>query len=72
MPEALSTDPTPYRNSSSTMLDGGSLYPPTDQKVGGSPSAPGRCTPTRYPDVAASWLWELWNEPDFSYWQGTL
>ena len=30
MPEALSTHPTPYRNSSSTALDGGCFYPPTD------------------------------------------
>ena len=26
----------------------------------------------RYPDVAASWLWELWNEPDSGYWHGTF
>jgi xylan 1,4-beta-xylosidase len=26
----------------------------------------------RYPNVAASWLWELWNEPDSGYWHGTF
>src|SRR5262249_42878156 len=26
----------------------------------------------RYPDVAASWLWELWNEPDVAYWHGSF
>ncbi len=26
----------------------------------------------RYPNVAASWLWELWNEPDITYWNGTF
>src|SRR3954468_5668005 len=73
MPEALSTHPTPYRNSSSTMLDGGSLYPPTDYtKWGDLISTWAMHANERYPDVAASWLWELWNEPDFAYWQGTF
>jgi xylan 1,4-beta-xylosidase len=26
----------------------------------------------RYPNVAAGWLWELWNEPDSGYWHGTV
>jgi hypothetical protein len=30
MPEALSTTPNPYRNSSTTALDGGCFYPPRD------------------------------------------
>jgi xylan 1,4-beta-xylosidase len=24
------------------------------------------------PDVVRAWYWELWNEPDISYWQGTV
>src|SRR5919199_1576842 len=24
------------------------------------------------PDVVRTWYWELWNEPDISYWQGTV
>jgi xylan 1,4-beta-xylosidase len=73
MPEALSSHPTPYRNSSSTTLDGGCLYPPTDYtKWAELISTWARHANERYPDVAASWLWELWNEPDFSYWQGTI
>jgi xylan 1,4-beta-xylosidase len=73
MPEALSTHPTPYRNSSSTLLDGGSFYPPTDYtKWAGLIRAWATHANERYPNVAASWLWELWNEPDFPYWRGTF
>ena len=73
MPEALSTHPTPYRNSSSTMLDGGCFYPPTDYtKWAELISTWAMHANERYPNVAANWLWELWNEPDFSYWQGTV
>ncbi len=73
MPQALSTHPTPYQNSSVLALDGGCFYPPTDypkwadlirmwaMHANGS-----------YPNVGASWLWELWNEPDSGYWNGTL
>ena len=73
MPEALSTHPTPYSNSSVTTLDGGCFYPPTDYtKWADLISTWAMHANARYPDVAASWLWELWNEPDFNYWQGTV
>jgi xylan 1,4-beta-xylosidase len=73
MPEALSTHPTPYSNSSTTTLDGGCFYPPTDYaKWGELIRAWATHANGRYPDVAASWLWELWNEPDIGYWNGTF
>jgi xylan 1,4-beta-xylosidase len=73
MPEALSTRPTPYRNSSARLLDGGCFYPPTDYtKWAGLIRAWARHANERYPNVAASWLWELWNEPDIGYWRGTF
>ena len=73
MPEALSTHPTPYRNSSTTTLDGGCFYPPTDYtKWADLISTWAMHANERYPDVAASWLWELWNEPDIGYWNGTF
>jgi xylan 1,4-beta-xylosidase len=73
MPQALSPQPTPYRNSSVTLLDGGSFYPPTDYtKWAGLIRAWATHANGRYPDVAANWLWELWNEPDIGYWNGTL
>src|SRR5579863_2401309 len=73
MPEALSTHPTPYQNSSTTTLDGGCFYPPTDYtKWADLISTWAMHANERYPNVAASWLWELWNEPDFNYWNGTF
>jgi xylan 1,4-beta-xylosidase len=73
MPEALSARPTPYRNTSTTTLDGGCFYPPADYaKWAGLIRAWATHADARYPDVAASWLWELWNEPDIGYWKGTF
>jgi xylan 1,4-beta-xylosidase len=73
MPEALSTHPTPYQNSAVTALDGGCFYPPTDYtKWGNLITAWATHENARYPNVASSWLWELWNEPDNSYWHGTF
>lgn len=73
MPQALSTHPDPYLNSSSTMLDGGSSYPPTDYAKWGSLIRTWAAhADARYPKVAESWLWELWNEPDIPYWKGTF
>jgi xylan 1,4-beta-xylosidase len=73
MPEALSAHPTPYRNSSSSALDGGCFYPPRDYgKWAALIRAWGLHANERYPNVVASWLWELWNEPDIGYWNGTF
>jgi xylan 1,4-beta-xylosidase len=73
MPEALSTNPLPYQNSSTTTLDGGCFYPPTDYtKWADLIRAWAMHADGRYPNVAASWLWELWNEPDVGYWNGTF
>jgi len=72
MPQALSTHPTPYQNSTVTALDGGCFYPPTDYtKWGDLITTWATHSNQRYPNVATSWLWELWNEPDNSYWHGT-
>ena len=55
------------------MLDGGCFYPPTDYtKWADLISAWAMHANGRYPKVAASWLWELWNEPDIGYWNGTF
>jgi xylan 1,4-beta-xylosidase len=73
MPEALSTHPTPYRNTGTTTLDGGCFYPPTDYtKWADLVRTWATHANGRYPNVAASWLWELWNEPDSGYWHGTF
>jgi xylan 1,4-beta-xylosidase len=78
MPEALSTKPDPYRP---TWIPGaanrdysiGWTYPPKDytkwseligQWVAHSVEKYGRAE-------VESWYWEVWNEPDISYWHGT-
>ena len=73
MPQALSTHPNPYQNSSTLSLAGGCFYPPKDYaKWGGLVQTWAAHANERYPNVADSWLWELWNEPDSAYWHGTF
>jgi xylan 1,4-beta-xylosidase len=72
MPEALSTNPTPYQNSGIYTLDGGCFYPPTDYtKWGDLIQQWATHSNTRYTTAATAWQWELWNEPDIGYWKGT-
>ena len=73
MPRALSTRPTPYENSSTYALDGGCFYPPRDYDAWARlVSSWATHVKGRYPGAEASWQWELWNEPDIGYWQGTF
>lgn len=74
MPEALSTHPQPYavkfgRQDSGT----GWSYPPKDyQKWSELIYQWVRHSVDRYgKDEVLSWYWELWNEPNISYWRGT-
>jgi xylan 1,4-beta-xylosidase len=72
MPEALSSHPSPYQNTSPSVLDSGCFYPPTDYSKWASFVREWAAhAKERYPSAESSWLWELWNEPDISYWQGT-
>jgi xylan 1,4-beta-xylosidase len=72
MPEALSTHPTPYQNSAIIALNGGCFYPPTDYTKWADLIAEWAThSNTRYTGVESTWQWELWNEPDDAYWQGT-
>jgi xylan 1,4-beta-xylosidase len=73
MPQALSTMPDPYRNSDPYTLDGGCFYPPNDYgKWAALVSEWAAHVKGRYPDAESTWQWELWNEPDIPYWQGTF
>ncbi len=72
MPRALSARPDPYQNSGTYTLDGGAFYPPRDYDawatlVGTWAEHVG----ARYAGSQSNWIWELWNEPDIGYWQGT-
>ena len=77
MPEALSTHPEPYRhnfpqNSVSTIYTGWA-YPPKDYRKWSELVVQFvRHLRERYGDAEVqTWLWEVWNEPDIGYWQGT-
>jgi xylan 1,4-beta-xylosidase len=74
MPEALSTQPQPYRH---TFPKGniftGWTYPPKDYaKWAELVFRFAQHLRERYgDDEVKSWLWEVWNEPDIDYWHGT-
>ena len=78
MPQALSTKPDPYH---STWIPGaankdypaGWAYPPKDySKWGELVFQLARHTAEKYGrEQAESWYWEVWNEPNIFYWQGT-
>jgi xylan 1,4-beta-xylosidase len=77
MPEALSTQPDPYRHNFPqgpvNSIYTGWAYPPKDyQKWSGLIFQFVSHLRGRYGDEALkSWLWEVWNEPDIGYWKGT-
>jgi xylan 1,4-beta-xylosidase len=73
MPQALSTRPSPYRNSDTYVLDGGCFFPPRDyDEWAALVTSWALHVKERYPDTEPSWHWELWNEPDLGYWHGTF
>jgi xylan 1,4-beta-xylosidase len=74
MPEALSTNPTPYRHDFPRGdIYTGWAYPPKD--YGKWSELVFRFVDhlrQRFGDKEVkSWLWEVWNEPDIGYWKGT-
>ena len=74
MPEALSTHPQPYRhNFPAGSIYTGWAYPPKDyRKWADLVFQFVRHLRERYGDAEVNtWLWEVWNEPDIGYWQGT-
>jgi xylan 1,4-beta-xylosidase len=77
MPKALSTHPEPYRHdfprvSAGTIYTGWAYPPKDDQKWSELVFQFVRHLRERYGDAEVqTWLWEVWNEPDIGYWQGT-
>jgi xylan 1,4-beta-xylosidase len=73
MPEALSTHPKPYRHSfPKGDIYTGWAYPPKDYaKWGKLVEAYAAHLKQRYGAAVDGWMWEVWNEPDIGYWQGT-
>ena len=78
MPKALSSKPDPY---TPTWIPGGKndqysigwTYPPKDYKKWGELVYQWvrHCVAKYGQDEVQSWYWEVWNEPDISYWHGT-
>jgi xylan 1,4-beta-xylosidase len=73
MPEAVSTQPEPYRH---TFPKGdiftGWTYPPKDEaKWSKLVEVYAAHLRDRYGAQVHDWLWEVWNEPDIPYWHGT-
>lgn len=79
MPEALSSKPQPYRHhwkpgvQYSTIFTGWA-YPPKDYKKWADLVYEWvKHSVERYGEKEVeSWYWELWNEPNIGYWQGTV
>jgi xylan 1,4-beta-xylosidase len=74
MPQALSTHPEPYRHDfPHGPIYTGWAYPPRDyQKWAEVVFQFVHHLRERYGDAEVkTWLWEVWNEPDIDYWQGT-
>jgi xylan 1,4-beta-xylosidase len=78
MPEALSTKPQPYQHDwapgvTYSRIYTGWAYPPKDYNKWRDLAAEWvRHSVGRYGKrEVESWYWEVWNEPDIGYWQGT-
>ncbi len=73
MPKALSVKPEPYKHVYPLDYWAGWAYPPKDyKKWGGLVREWAIHSQQRYGAIEKTWLWELWNEPDIFYWQGTF
>src|SRR5262245_42787043 len=78
MPEALSTNPQPYRHDWAPGKEYGRIYtgwtyPPKNyERWRDLIEAWARHSVDRYgAREVESWYWEVWNEPDIGYWHGT-
>jgi len=74
MPKDLSIKPEPYRSKNPfKMRRFGPYYPPKDyDRWAELIEEWARHSKDRYPEVEKLWIWELWNEPNISYWQGSF
>jgi xylan 1,4-beta-xylosidase len=73
MPEALASGPAPYQTHYPKSLNGSSQSPPKDYAAWGELCrAVTAHLVARYGKAeAATWYWEIWNEPNIDYWHGT-
>ncbi|HEY4415944.1 MAG TPA: beta-xylosidase [Verrucomicrobiae bacterium] len=77
MPEALSTHPQNYPHQSPVNerapVEGGQSYPPKDYAKWGELSYQWakHCVEKYGRAEVEQWYWEVWNEPNISYWHGS-
>ncbi|HCC58352.1 MAG TPA: beta-xylosidase [Solibacterales bacterium] len=74
MPRALSTKPEPYQHRwPQTKIAAGWAYPPKDYQKWAELIYQWVRHETELHGAAevSRWYWEVWNEPDIEYWQGT-
>jgi xylan 1,4-beta-xylosidase len=77
MPEALSTHPQNYPHNppvnKMAPVSGGQSYPPKDYTEWGELvyQWTKHCVERYGADEVNQWYWEVWNEPNISYWHGT-
>jgi xylan 1,4-beta-xylosidase len=74
MPEALSTHPRPYRHTfpQGSIFTGWAYPPKSYERWAEVVNQMVRHLRQRFGDAEVkTWLWEVWNEPDIGYWQGT-
>lgn len=79
MPEALSSNPTPYAHSwvpgrPYNEIYTGWAYPPKDYNKWGELVYQWvkHCVERYGKEEVNTWYWELWNEPNSPYWKGTV
>ncbi len=79
MPEALSVKPEPYRHHWKPGVPYDSVYtgwayPPKDYKKWAELIYQWvtHCVKRYGEDKVKTWYWEVWNEPNISYWKGTM
>ncbi len=74
MPKDLSTMADPYQvHYPGNTTSGGSNYPPKDYEMWGQlvRKVTEHLVQRYGRQEVATWYWEVWNEPDISYWHGT-
>jgi xylan 1,4-beta-xylosidase len=74
MPEALSTKPVPYRHSWPQTFSTGWAYPPNDYDKWAELvyQLTLHCISRYGLNEVETWYWEVWNEPNINYWNGSM
>jgi xylan 1,4-beta-xylosidase len=74
MPEALSVGPDPYRHSWPETFSTGWAYPPKDYNKWAELvyQLTEHCMSRYGENEVESWYWEVWNEPNINYWNGSM